>query len=288
MNGHVRRCVVGLAVMALVGCAPTGALRTVADQNAANAGAYAANVEVMCGACRELARVQAEGMVRRSRESVSADLMRVRGMIVPSDPTEGELADAGTAWAKSLEKEVAELRVRVNAAPMERRAAVGESLAEHHAATIDLAMGTLGFVGARVLRDAVELDRVNAGIEGETNAAVRAGLMVRRDGVLDGYLAVRNAAAASAKYLAAVERFAATVQEQGRVLGVHAEAMGAYANGSGVHGTAIGVFQNADLRAGVLDLVAKEWGAKAADDVRDRLRRVDEGLGALAIGVGVH
>ena len=299
MNGCMRRCVVGvaawigLAVIALLestcgmGCATTGALRTVADQNAANTGAYAANVGALCGATRELARAQTGAMVRRSREGVSADLMRVRAMITPSEPTEVELADVGAPWATALEREVGELRLRVNAAPLERRAEVGASLAEDHAATIDTAIGTPGFTIARVLRDALELDRVNALIEGEPNAGVRAGLMARRDAVLDGYLAVRNAAGARARYLAAVDRFVVTVEEQGRVLGLHAEAIGSYANGSGVHGTALGAFQNADLRAGVLELVAREWGAKAADDVRERLGRVDAAIGGVA-GVGSH
>jgi hypothetical protein len=281
-------CLVGLAALAAAssilaaGCAGGAAFQKVADQNGVNAEAYATNVATLAAAARELVRVESDAMVLRARERVSQDLIRIRVSITPGEPTESELADAGASWARSLAGETADMAARINAAPPERRAVIADSLAEDHAATIDLAIATPGFSSARVLRDAVEIDRINTMIEGEPSPDVRAGYMQRRDGVLDGYLAVRNADRTAAICTSAIDRFIDTIDGQGRMLGVHSSAMKSYAAGSGLHGSAIGTFQDAQLRSAVLEIVAQTWGQRAADDVRERLRRADDAIGTLS------
>jgi hypothetical protein len=57
--------------------------------------------------------------------------------------------------------------------------------------------------------------------------------------------------------------------------------MRGFAAGPTPNGTAIAVFQSQDLRAAALDLVTRAFGPRAADDLRDRLRRADEAIGAV-------
>jgi hypothetical protein len=266
----------------LPGCSQPAALKTVADQNAANATAYAANVSTLAAAARDLARTQAGAVVLRSREHVSTDLLRLRAAITPTQPTDSELTDPAAPWAAALAQEVGELTTRVNAAPPDQRPSLAAALADEHPATIDLAIATPGFSVGRVLRDAVELDRANALIEAEPNAAVRSALLLRRNAILDPYLAPKLASDASARYLVAVDRFLSTLDEQGRILGVHANALAGYGSAPPLHGNLFDALRNPDLRSAALDLVARTSGSAAADDLRDRLSRADEAIGSIA------
>jgi hypothetical protein len=272
-------CIIAAAISALaIGCASSPAFQAVADQNAANSTIYAANVATLASAASELSQTESGAMLRRARECVSQDLTRLRATITPGDPTDAELSDIGASWTRSLITQAAALTTRINSVPPAQRAAIADSLAADHPATIDLAIATSGFTSARVLRDATELDRINATIQRETNADVRAGVMARRDVILDNYLHARRAAESAARFNTAIASLIATIDQQGRILGLHAEAMKSYANGKSAPSGAIGVFRDPDLRVAILQLVSDASGDRAAEEVRERLRRIDDGL----------
>lgn len=276
----VRVCVMG--VTAAVGaCGHTEAERVVVSQNAENASVLAGNIAALAGALRESSRVECGVVVARARERVAEDLVRIRAMIALARPTEAEVGDAGAAWVVALKGEVEALAARVMAAAAEDRAAVGRSLAHEHPATIDAAMGTAGFSVARVLRDAVEIDRVNETIEGEVNEHVRAGLMMRRATIVDPYMPVRAAVEATGRYREAVERYLAAVSEQAEIAGVHAAGLRSVASGGGAGRAVAGVLGNQDVREAVLGIVAREWGAGTAAEIRERLDRAQRALGGM-------
>jgi hypothetical protein len=267
--------VVGVMGALMLGaCVHSDAERAVASQNAANAGVLAANIEKLGAAVRESSRVECEVVVRRAREGVARELVRVRNTILVERPTEAEIGDASALWVSGLQREVEAVSARMAVAAVDQRAGVARSLAEECAATVDVAVGTAGFTVGRVLRDAVEMDRVNGLIEAERNAAVRAGLMARRDAIVDAYLAVRVAMEATGKYRDGVERFLLAVGEQAQVMGLHAEAMVRGVSGRDARGAVGGVIGNTDVRAAVLEIVSREWGSGVAADVKERLERV--------------
>ncbi len=279
-------CLLGLAAIAGVsalltaGCSASAAFPEVAQQNAANTQVYAANVSTLSAAATALARAESEAMLRRARERVSQDLTRLRATITPGDPTDAELSDPGAGWTRSLIAEAAALTTRINSAPPADRAAIATSLATDHPATIDLAIGTPGFTPSRILREANDLDRINATIERETNAAIRAGLLVQRYSILNNYLPVRNAAESAARFNTAIASLITTIDEQGRILGLHARAMKSYATGNAATSSAIGTFRDPELRTAILQLITDTSGDRAADQVRERLRRIDDATSA--------
>lgn len=267
--------------MLTAGCSAPAAFPEVARQNAANTQAYAANVSTLSAAATALARAESEAMLRRARERVSQDLTRLRATITPGDPTDAELSDPGAGWTRSLITEAGALSARINSAPPADRAAIATSLATVHPATIDFAIGTPGFTPSRILREANDLDRINATIEREPNANIRAGLLVQRDSILNSYLPVRIAAESSTRFSTAITSLINTIDEQGRILGLHAGAMKSYATGNGEPSSAIGVFRDPELRAAILQLITDTSGDRAADQVRERLRRIDDATSAL-------
>ncbi len=270
--------IVTAASLLAIGCAPSPEFKQVADQNIANSTIYAANVATLAAAASELAHLESGAMLRRACERVSQDLIRIRATITPSDPTDAELSDPGASWTRSLIAEAAALTTRINSAPPAQRAAIADALAADHPATIDLAIATPGFTPARVLRDAVDLDRINATIERETNAAVRAGLMDQRDAILSNYRPARRAAESATRFESAIDSLIASIDQQGRILGLHAGAMKSYATGAGSPSNALGVFRDPDLRAAILELITDASGDRAAEEVRQRLRRIDDAM----------
>lgn len=271
----VLTCFFVAGLLLAVGCAPSQAFQTVASQNADNSTRYAANVATLAAAASELAHLESGEMIRRARERVSQDLTRLRSTITPSDPTEVELTDATAFWTRALIAEAAALATRVNIAAPSESAAVADSLAIDHPATIDLAIATPGFTPSRILRDANELDRINAAIEREPNANIRVGLLDRRDAILNNYLPSRNAATSAARFNAAIASLISTIDEQGRVLGLHASAVAStFRPMSGPPRP--GFFRDPDLRAAILELIADTSGNRAAEQVREHLRRIDD------------
>lgn len=274
-------CIIAAVVSLLaIGCAPGPAFQAVANQNATNSTIYAANVATLAAAASELTQLESGAMTRRARERVSRDLIRIRSTVTPGDPTDAELSDPEVVWTRSLSAEAAALTTRINSASPAQRVAIADSLASDHPATIDLAIATPGFTPARVLRDANELDRINAAIERETNSDIRAGLMDQRDAIVNNYLPARRAADSAARFTAAIASLIATIDQQGRILGLHAGAVKSYAAGTGAPSSAIGVFRDPALRAAILQLVTDASGDRAGEAVRERLRRIDEGLSA--------
>jgi enamine deaminase RidA (YjgF/YER057c/UK114 family) len=277
----VRLGVLGVAV-GLGACSRTTTERAVIAQNVENTALLAANLAALEDATRESVRVQTATMVRRSRERVANDLTRIRASIIPSAPTDAEVTDASSAWALALQRETDALRERVTSVPPEDRPAVARALADDHPATIDAAMESAGFDIARVLRDAITLDRANAMIDAEPNASVRAGLLARRDAILDAYLPARAASEAADRYRQAVEKYLATIDEQASIAGLHARALQAASDANPWMRSISSIAGDQDVRALALDIIARQWGAQTAADVRERLDRAVDALDGIA------
>jgi hypothetical protein len=268
----------GVYVLALGACSHTVAERTVIAQNSENAAALAENVRALSDAAQASARVECEVMVRRARELVSRDLVRLRASVMPSDPSDAQVSPSDAEWVMTLRREVDALAARIAIASVDARPAVARSLADDHPAAIDLAMGTPGFSISRVLRDAVELDRVNQAIDAEPSAMVRSAQLVRRDAILDGYLPVRLAVEASGRYRDSLEHYLTTVRDQAETAGLHARSLAQAAAGNDARGAAAGILGDRDVRAAVLGIVSRQWGTAVAADIADRIERARRAL----------
>jgi hypothetical protein len=265
-------------------CAPPPEARTVIDGAEATTVALAVDTGLLAEGVRSLAAVQSGAILRVARERVAADLARVRTTITPDAPTDADLGTPDTPWARALDAEVAALRARLDAAPLEDRPRLAASLEDAYAATIDLALATPGFTPPRVLRDAAALDALNAQIEAEPDDAVRAALLARRDALLDPYAPARSARPLAGALTRAADTLAASATDASRAARTQAAALGAWsrAPAAGPAGAALGVYRDAHLREALLDLVARADGPAAASRLRDRLTRADAALDALS------
>jgi predicted neuraminidase len=83
----------------------------------------------------------------------------------------------------------------------------------------------------------------------------------------------------------AIEGFIANEREQAQMLGVQASALNTWANQPTITSTArtvAGVFQDSQLRASILEIVARTKGADAAKSLSDRLSKADAAINSIS------
>lgn len=267
-----------LAAALIASCTAAAPLSAVAAQNHANTQALAANIAALSQTARDHAHLQTQTIIQRARECTAADLIRIRASITPDNPTEAELTDPSAPWIIALTQEVDALRARINTAAPPDRPAAADSLADAHPATIDLATSAPGFSPARVLHDALQIERFNRMFETETGPPIRASILAQRNTLLDAYLPARNAAALAATYLAALDRHLATINDQLTIAGLHAKAIDDSARPPSAPASPLALYRDPALRAAILDLIAQTSGDQAAQRLRTQLAALDAAL----------
>lgn len=276
----------GAGALALVasGCLSPAALRPVAEQNSVNVRNLSANVAKLAAALESEVAFHAGLEAEMARVALSQALIKLPTKWTGSaNPTAADLADLTKDPQKAMVAESKQARTRLaqlRAGRVEDTTMLAK-LAADFPLTADIALGNAGFSETRVVIDAFALKAVNAEIQDESDVDVRLTLYVRRNKILDAYLPVAQRIEASTAYGDALKDYIAQVSEQGMIAASHSNSISAFAEATLQFDSVTGVFQNQDLRNGVLGVLAKKKGQAYADRAQERLAKADNVLGVV-------
>ena len=276
IGSHRARILPWVVLLLGTSCASPQTLQPLAQENRTNITNYGANVHAVALAVRKQVELLAALQIQRARKSVIFELVKIRQTILPSKPTDSQLADTTKEWYKDLKKTVDILAAKLETVSRDDREAVADSLMREHPASIDIALGTPGFSVPRVLRDSLTLDETNKSIVKERNEAVRRALMEKRNAIVAPYRAVVQEVEFDQVYLAALDYYLAVLKEQATIAVTHADAILAFSEAKPAFSSVKETFQHEELRSSLLTYVEKRNGKEFAKRLNERLSQFDE------------
>lgn len=274
MNRQIARVGAVLVLGVLGGCVPQS-LRTIAQQNETNLKNLARNNELLAAALKGEVELHVALQVHASRARVANRLAEIGG-VLPSSPTDAQLADDTQAWYRSLADDVGTVAARLQ--DLEPGSSAYISIAAANPCAADIATERPGFTVPRVLRDSVTLIQLDSKISGEDDDMVREALFAKRHRLLDAYGLVEDQADLGREYLAAVDSFIGTVREQDRIAQTHAASFVAYSQAAPAVETLASAAGDQELRRGVLEIVARRKGQEFADRLKANLAKADRAI----------
>ncbi|MDF3057863.1 MAG: hypothetical protein K0R17_2078, partial [Rariglobus sp.] len=141
------------------------------------------------------------------------------------------------------------------------------------------AAGTPGFNAQRVIQDCLTLDELNGLIVNATEPEIARVYQLKRAKLLSAYFPVQRQMELNQTYEKALGQFLATVEQQANISSNHAKAFIGYAQAQPAFDSLKSVIQNEGLRGAVLDLVSKNKGPAAANELKANLGKADQIIG---------